>query len=329
MKSKSQQINKLISCFVIVLLFISFQSTTIYVAAEDCTYNADCPEHEDCVDGKCVSNKSSTLGSESILTLTTDCTDITVTTADCSPTGKCEICGIINSTIANNCAQICNSTTTTTPSICSTCDPYSPAPPCKEDDDLCSSANECCGGACNIGVCSSPTTPLSFRKIKDKSPIEKNIRLSVTASTCTTNPGNLPSPFCTVYRGNARWLNCWRTNGSRSPVASLNACGANSGCDLSNDQINQIKNTCTNITIHSRKVRCVMDGIRNIISRPSSVCRHFARCFKKVWEEMELSQEYTVRFFGLEGHAWNETQGTQGAGTSVVDVSNNIYYWCP
>lgn len=310
MKNKNQQTSFYIT-LAIVFLLISFLSTNRYVIAQDCTFDADCLDNQYCVDGVC-SSATTTITP----TPTPDCSNTTVTTADCSATST----------------TTTTTTPTPTPSTCTDCDycdPYSLAPPCKEDGDLCSLGSECCGGACSRGVCSSPTTPSMFRKIKGKSPTKKTIRASVTASTCNTNPGNLPSNYCARYRGNAQWLNCWRTNGSRSPVASLNAGGILSGCDLSNDQITQIKDDCTNIAIHSDKVRCVMDGIRNIIPRPSNACRHFARCFKKVWEEMGLSQEYTVRFLGSNGHAWNETSGTQGAGTSVIDVFNNIYYWCP
>ena len=61
------------------------------------------------------------------------------------------------------------------------------------------------------------------------------------------------------------------------------------------------------------------------------MCRHHARCFKKVYEAMGFSQSVTARWMGGllgDGHAFNVVD-TSPSGRYFVDAYNDIMYWCP
>jgi hypothetical protein len=150
---------------------------------------------------------------------------------------------------------------------------------------------------------------------------------------CTQNLPNLPAG-CTVFRGNARWLYCWYQNGYATPVGCLAAGGFLSSCELSDDTINMISAMCNMRANSQDRITCAIDAIRNGIGGGNgtggNVCRHFARCFKRVYEAMGFSQSYLARWIGVAppaGHAFNTCPTTTG--TYYVDASNDILFWCP
>jgi hypothetical protein len=148
---------------------------------------------------------------------------------------------------------------------------------------------------------------------------------------CTENLPQLPNN-CTVYRGtnyNARWLWCWHEVADSEIMPRINTTWNTfrSACEIPDSDITTIALRC-NVPVGSQdKLMCVIDQIRNIISRPRNVCRHFGRCFKYIWEEMGYSQSYIIGN-GRPGHVWNEINTTNPSGTYYVDSSNNIMFWC-
>jgi hypothetical protein len=150
---------------------------------------------------------------------------------------------------------------------------------------------------------------------------------------CTQNLPNLPAG-CIVFRGNARWLYCWHQNGYATPVGCLAAGGFLSSCELSDDTVAMIAAMCRMRANSQDQIACAIDAVRNGIGGGNgtggNVCRHFARCFKKVYEAMGLSQSYLARWIGVAppaGHAFNTCPTTTG--TYYVDASNDILFWCP
>lgn len=145
---------------------------------------------------------------------------------------------------------------------------------------------------------------------------------------------NLPAG-CTVFRGDARWLYCWYLNGYTTPVGCLTAGGVAASCELSDATINTIAATCNQRQSSQDRIMCAIDQIRTSIGGGNgtngNVCRHFGRCFKKVYEAMGYSQSVTTRWLGAlcpDGHTFNLVSTTPN-GTYYVDSSNDILFWCP
>jgi hypothetical protein len=155
---------------------------------------------------------------------------------------------------------------------------------------------------------------------------------SDTTNGCTQNLPQLPEG-CIVYRGNARWLYCWM-NGYTTPVGCLTAGGLNASCEMTDDQITAAANACNMQMTSEGRIQCAIDQVRGVLGgwgNNGNVCRHFARCFKKVWEAMGRSQSVTTRWFGIiskSGHTFNLID-TEGGGRYYSDASNNILFWCP
>lgn len=195
--------------------------------------------------------------------------------------------------------------------VCTTCDPYSSPPP-EEEEEI---------------------ADLVARAVAMEAAFHHEIDLSDNTNGCTQNLPQLPEG-CIVYRGNARWLYCWM-NGYTTPVGCLTACGVNAGCPLTDDQINTLVTNCGAAASSNARALCVIDGIRNAIGGGNgtggNVCRHFARCFKRVYEAMGYNQSMTSRWFGIappQGHSFNLVP-TTGGGQYYADSSNNILFWCP
>jgi hypothetical protein len=160
------------------------------------------------------------------------------------------------------------------------------------------------------------------------------LRAAAAANACDTSPPALPAG-CVVYRGDAQWLNCWYQNGYTTPVGCMTAGGIGASCEFSDATIQMIAATCNMKTTTADKILCAIDQERGTFGGGNgtggNVCRHFARCFKKIWEAMGGSQTFTSRWLGLSGHAFNLIP-TTGGGQYVVDSSNDangIMYWCP
>jgi hypothetical protein len=156
---------------------------------------------------------------------------------------------------------------------------------------------------------------------------------------CTTN-FSLP-PTCVVHSGggvNAAWLRCFRENGREEGILfnCLYSLGIDSECDISEVGILGVTAACNGLGLVDR-ILCVMNQIRSSLNgNTASVCRHYARCFKKIWEQMGYSQTYTTRWVTRNGpqgeydvgHTWNEVPSNAN-GNYYVDAYNNILYWCP
>lgn len=188
--------------------------------------------------------------------------------------------------------------------------------------------------------------PWTYSKLTEKSSAQQVSPQSKSSSgpgvDCDDNPPALPAG-CEILKGSdalARWLQCWADNGSIIPVlGSCAAAGIKTVCDLSDSQIDTIKYICKEKTSLSLKLDCVARQVNLWVGQesPSSVCRHYARCTKKVLEAMEIEQSFTPRWMSSadghtkDGHTWNQVVGelNQVTGTYYVDSFNNILYWCP
>jgi len=187
-------------------------------------------------------------------------------------------------------------------------------------------------GTCPTGDCD----PYSLPATTDDGGGGSGSGSAIYAGFCATPPA-LPAG-CVVYRGstaNAQWLNCYFQNGSRTPVGCATAGGFAASCELSDLDIAVIAADCNSRSSSADKILCANDGIRSAIGggwgTNGNVCRHFARCFKKVYEAMGYEQSVTTKwsslFFG-DGHTFNLVP-TTGGGQYVVDTSNDIMFWCP
>ncbi len=163
--------------------------------------------------------------------------------------------------------------------------------------------------------------------------------------TCSRgNAAPLPEG-CEVYRGTmerAQWLLCFRENGLSLdvPVWLRPACasGVAGRCPMSDASITEIADRCGALESSVGRMNCIFDAMRLDINsredRERYLCRNFARCFKRIYEEMGYSQTYIIRLLStFGGHAWNEvaTVGNEysPAGKYQIDVYNNILLWCP
>lgn len=148
---------------------------------------------------------------------------------------------------------------------------------------------------------------------------------------CTQNLPALPSG-CIAYRGDAAWLWCYYQSGWPTPVSCMVATGFESSCELSDLTIAVIAADCNTRATTADKILCASDGIRTFIGGGNgtngNVCRHFSRCFKKVYEAMGFSQSVTTRWLGTSGHAFNIVDSSP-SGRYFVDSSNDIMFWCP
>jgi len=154
--------------------------------------------------------------------------------------------------------------------------------------------------------------------------------IAYAAGTCD-NPPKLPSN-CVVYTGtqtNADWLWCWHINGLAIPAVKVCASqGLLSGCDLTDNEISSLATRCNQKTTMEEKLDCVLIYINTLLNN-GNVCRHHARCTKKVLEAMGIEQNYITKGLDLTsgGHAWNEVNGD--GGTYYIDSYNGIKFWCP
>jgi hypothetical protein len=195
-----------------------------------------------------------------------------------------------------------------------------------------SDAGSCPSGDCDPSA-SPPTTP------GGGSGSGSATVYADTTEGCTTNYPALPAG-CIVYRGDRdrmdpEWLNCYYENGYATPVGCMLAGGIGASCELSDLTIAVISADCNTRLTSADKIMCAMDGIRTAIGGGNgtngNVCRHFGRCFKKVYEAMGYAQSVMARWLGvidLKGHTFNVVP-TTGGGQYFVDSSNNIMYWCP
>jgi hypothetical protein len=196
------------------------------------------------------------------------------------------------------------------------------------------SGSGCCDP--NEPIQQAPTTAQSttmFDELGDSDLLDDDFTTySDTTNGCTQNLPQLPEG-CIVYRGNARWLYCWM-NGYTTPVGCLTAGGVNASCEMTDDQITAAANACNMQMTSQDRIQCAIDQVRGVLGgwgNNGNVCRHFGRCFKKVWEAMGRSQSVTSRWFGVispKGHTFNLID-TAGGGRYYCDASNNILFWCP
>jgi len=167
------------------------------------------------------------------------------------------------------------------------------------------------------------------------SPPTTYIKKGGSSNVCRDNPPELPEG-CIVFEGsennnfNARWLYCWAKQSTSKPW--LDICLANVGvgnaCDLTEDQIESIKDMCDKKPLLEDKLECVKHIVRSVLEgNESNVCRHHARCTHKVLEKMGNNKTYTMGSFGSIGHAWNQVY-TEG-GNYYLDSFNLVLLWCP
>jgi hypothetical protein len=127
--------------------------------------------------------------------------------------------------------------------------------------------------------------------------------------------------------------------GYRLPiVGSLAAGGFLASCELTDAQIQASAARCRNRRGLEAQILCAMNEVSTGITPTDpnallpnvteNVCRHYGRCFKKVWEEMGGDQTLTGRVIpGGAGHSFNMVEGD--GGTYYVDSYNGILIWCP
>jgi len=191
------------------------------------------------------------------------------------------------------------------------------------------------GGTCPTGDCEPHQSPPATTGGGSGSGSGSSVyALTNDTNGCTTNIPDLPAG-CTIYRGDVErgapeWLNCWYQAGWPSPFTCTVSVGLNASCDLSDDAINATVGECKTKQTDADRILCAMDAIQ-AWEGPDGVCRHFSRCFKKVYEAMGFSQSVVTRWMGGlfgDGHAFNIVE-TPPRGRYFVDAYNDIMYWCP
>ena len=128
-------------------------------------------------------------------------------------------------------------------------------------------------------------------------------------------------------------------HGWRAPIiGNLAAGGVLASCELTSDQIKAAAELCGGRNGLEAQILCALGEVHSAVSPPDAnawvpsvtenACRHYGRCFKKVWEKMGGEQTLTGRFIlGGAGHSFNIIQGD--GGTYYVDSFNEALIWCP
>lgn len=266
----------------------------------------------------------------------------------CDPPGDAPICGGGSGsgvcTFECKCEATPQSTPTPTPTptlcpgseSCPSCEPYSSPPTPTPTPTITPTPYP------------SPTPTTTLKAKTKSSTLRASIGVLPSADVCSAVPpaGSvvpLP-PGCIVYRdgrggtGQSMWLHCWHTNSRGCIAATLASCGIGSECDIPDRRIVQIGSECATRGTSDRRLACIIDSIHAELAEqsPTSVCKHYARCFKLIYERMGYSQTFAsgqLGWFGQSGHSWNEVSTYDAAGvrngTFYIDGLNNILYWCP